>query len=162
MKILVYSDSHGRSARFESALEMHPDASYVLFLGDGLRDYATVRDRHEKRMFAAVSGNCDFMAGNTPDELLLDIGGVKFLLMHGHKHGVKYGIMPAAAYAASKGADVLLYGHTHIKDNRYLTETSKPIYVFNPGSIGQPAEGEPSYGIIEILSNGILLSHGKI
>ena len=38
MKILIFSDSHGRSANMLKAIEYHPDAETLLHLGDGTDD----------------------------------------------------------------------------------------------------------------------------
>ena len=38
MKCLCFSDSHGNSLGIRRALNMHPDAEVVFFLGDGLSD----------------------------------------------------------------------------------------------------------------------------
>ena len=42
MKLLVLSDSHGYTRRLTEALDAHPDARDVVFLGDGERDLEEV------------------------------------------------------------------------------------------------------------------------
>ena len=37
-KILVFSDSHGTTHNMRRAIDMHPDAEVIFFLGDGLSD----------------------------------------------------------------------------------------------------------------------------
>ncbi len=91
-------------------------------------------------------------------------------MMHGHEHGVKSGIERAAAYAAQRGADVLLFGHTHEPMEKYFpvgtrlgeVTLEKPLYVFNPGSLGLPREGCATFGVIEIRRGQLLLSHGRV
>ena len=38
MKILVFSDSHGKYDNMQKAVNLHPDAKYILHLGDGISD----------------------------------------------------------------------------------------------------------------------------
>ena len=42
MKILVFSDSHGRDQYMLKALKTHPDAEAAIFLGDGLADFLSL------------------------------------------------------------------------------------------------------------------------
>lgn len=173
MTILVISDTHGRKNRISDVLLLHKKYDALLFLGDGLRDFEYIQD--DLCGFAAVKGNCDgfsfFSAEESaPTERMLCLDGVKILMMHGHSHSVKSGTDRAAAYALARGADVLLYGHTHIAENTYYpigsniggAVTERPLYVFNPGSLGEPRYGAPSYGVLEIRNGSVLLSHGNI
>ena len=167
MTLLVMSDTHGRIDRVREVLRIHSEASAVIFLGDGLRDLPEELICSEHPRLYAVSGNCDpFLLGGCSlgEEALLDFGGYRFLLMHGHRHGVKSGRENALAYASARGADVLLYGHTHVPEERYLPteEGGKPMWVFNPGSLGVPWDGLPSYGLIQIRGRQILFSHGTL
>lgn len=169
MKIIVLSDTHGKSYRIDDVLQRNRDYDALLFLGDGLRDFGG----KSYSCFSAVKGNCDgfsfFGASlDAPAEQLITLDGYKFLMTHGHTRSVKSGIESAMAYAYERGADVLLYGHTHIADERYYPEgselcgktTDRPMYAFNPGSLGEPRGGEPSFGVIEIRNGQILFSHG--
>ena len=92
------------------------------------------------------------------------------MMTHGHRLGVKSGIDNAVHHAVKRRADILLYGHTHVAEERYLPEgatigedsLSKPLWIMNPGSLGAPRNGEPSYGLIQIQNGQILLSHGTL
>ena len=165
MTFVVISDTHGRRDRVEKVLSMHQRRDGVLFLGDVQRDVLDVRDA------ISVKGNCDGLCfGDADNERMLCFDGVRILMMHGHTHGVKSGAERAIAYALSKGADVLLYGHTHTREERYYPAGSeigsivseKPIYVFNPGSLGSPRDGAPSFGLLQIKNGSVLLSHGTV
>ena len=174
MKLLVLSDVHERPDRARSAILRHKDADGVLFLGDGLRDVERLSFPQPNLSIISVRGNCDlFSVGNDiPTERMLGAGSIRVLMMHGHTpHDVKYGEDAAIAYAARRGADLLLFGHTHQRLERYLPEGSDlgggilldhPMWVMNPGSIGHPADGVPSYGIVMIEGDRVLLSHGQI
>ena len=173
VKIIVISDSHGKSDRIEQVLEMHKNADAFFFLGDGLRDVFGKERLHRGGLFAAVRGNCDVFSAacgeNYPEEYLIRVGEYNILMMHGHTKGVKHGLDRAVSYASLRGADILLYGHTHIPMEKYLpegTETGegvleKPMWVFNPGSLGAYG-GDASYGLIEIRGKNVLMSHGRI
>ena len=168
MTLLVISDSHGKIDRIEKAVALNPNCDAILFLGDCLRDL----DRAEILgcQVIAVRGNCDNSSLCEPDERMLRFGEYNIMLMHGHRFGVKGGDGTAIAYAAKKGADVLLYGHTHTRLERYLDEgeivgdrvLERAISVFNPGSIGEPRDGRPSFGVIVIRGRDILFSHGEL
>ena len=177
----MLSDSHGKSYYIEqvlSRLNVRPRA--VLFLGDGLRDLSVIQARWPDVLVWAVAGNCDASLVFPPDEpteRVLPIEGRTVLMMHGHTHGVRYGIEDAVRYAAELRADVLLFGHTHLPCERTLLAgtvvgrdaqgkdivLSKPLIVANPGSIGQPRDGgTPSFGVLTIRDGAILFSHGRL
>lgn len=170
IKLLVISDSHGRADRVREIASRHKDAEAILFLGDGVRDLELI-DPIETRAVCAVRGNCDIFSlfsaekSEFSEERLLVFGEWHILMMHGHTHGVKGGIENALLYAYSKGADILLFGHTHIPVEKYFPEGSivggvtltRPMYAFNSGSLG-----ESSFGYIEIRGKDILFSHGRL
>lgn len=166
MKLLVLSDTHGRVDRVLRVLNLHSDADAVLFLGDGISDIS--RSGVDTGKLFCVRGNCDGVSFNpslySPDELSLCFDGFNILMMHGHLHGVKSGIDSAVRYAAAKGADILLFGHTHIPCESYLSsdDMKKPIYIFNPGSLGAGQGGSASYGLIQTKNRHILFSHGSL
>jgi putative phosphoesterase len=175
MKFLVISDVHGRSDLVDRVARIHSDRDGILFLGDGVRDIDVDRLRSGGRLFAGVRGNCDSLLVRTqsydfPEELLLRLGEYNVLMLHGHTHGVKSDLGRAAAYASSRGADILLYGHTHIPVERYYPEGAelcgkileKPLRVMNPGSLGEPRGNAHSYGLLQIKNGQILISHGTV
>lgn len=174
MKILVISDSHGRDDRLGRVMDMHKNADALIFLGDGINDL--VRADAELYGFTvyAVSGNCDglfsFLGSKYPTELTLNLGGVRILAMHGHTRSVKSGIDGAMLAAEQKEADILLFGHTHSPINKYFPEgreyeygkLSKPLYVFNPGSLQRSEDGRAHFGLIQIKDGNVLISSGTL
>ncbi len=177
MKLLVFSDVHGRADRAREAILRHRDADAVLFLGDGLRDVERLSFDEPSLTPISVRGNCDgfsFAAGalDVPTERVLCFGSLRVLMMHGYTpYDVKYGMDAVVAYGARRGADVLLFGHTHRKEERYLPTgydlgggvlLDRPMWIMNPGSLGRPEDGVPSYGLIMIDKNMALLSHGSL
>ena len=93
MKILVFSDSHGRAKNIVEALKIHGGVcDFAVFLGDGLKDIDYAREKFPSVPFVSVRGNCDtFFCDSERDECVLDLDGVRVLITHGHKYNVKYG-----------------------------------------------------------------------
>ena len=169
MTLLVLSDSHGHRDNVEKAIHKAGSPEAILFLGDGLRDIDSVFT--EIPVFS-VRGNCDFFGASLfdePDERILRFGEYNVMMMHGHTHSVKSGTERAIAYAASKGADILLYGHTHTRHEQYIPEGTtvlgatleKPLWVLNPGSIGSTYNGY-SFGTVTIRAKNVLLGFGNV
>lgn len=172
MTYLILSDSHGRSDRIEEAVRrVRPDG--ILFAGDGLRDLAHV---DPPCPVWAVSGNCDWLT--TPlvlrdalfeprDEELIVLEGIRILLIHGHRYGVKGGLGAAVARAVQRDADLLVYGHTHVPvelcirpdDSRADFSVTKPLTVLNPGSLG---DRDASFGTLTVRGGQILTGHGNL
>lgn len=152
MKILVFSDSHGKGERMREIIEKS-DADTVLFLGDGIDQFYRITEGCDK-MTVAVKGNCDLFDG-TPEERFISLDGVNILMLHGHTRGAKGGTGALEGLGVRLGADVILYGHTHIPDNRYVNGADKPYYVFNPGSIGSYS---PTFGYIETVNGKAVLN----
>ena len=164
MKCLCFSDSHGSTNNIRAALNKHPDAEVIFFLGDGLVDLEDfISDR--SRAWLAVQGNCDYFAAfgdsfaKKTDSITLM--GKRIFFTHGDLYGVKYGIDGVTKLAIDHNADLVLFGHTHQPLEKYISTEHTGFYLFNPGSIGGGYEGR-SYGIINITDKGILLSHGRL
>ena len=171
MKLLVISDSHGRYERISELIATHKNIDALIFLGDGLSDLDRAGVYEEPFAVFSVKGNCDgislFGRAVSPNESLLELDGYRFLIMHGHTRGVKHSMTNAVYAAIEADADVLLFGHTHEPVEKYIPADSeyslcKPLYLFNPGSLGASGDGWGYFGLIDIRKNGILFSHGKI
>ncbi len=145
MKILVFSDSHGRLGPMVDAIEQERPQR-VFFLGDNYRDGQALMDAYPGLPMELVRGNCDW--DKAPDELIVEAGGVKFLLAHGHRYGVKSGTDQLARSAKDKGVDVACFGHTHDA----LNMPDGGVWLFNPGTAGG-IHNRVGYGMI-VVSNG--------
>ena len=169
MEFLILSDSHGNAARMQTALKLQPTAPLgVFYLGDGFRD--TQYLELNGIPLYAVKGNCDlFYVGNAedcPEERIVQIGSHRALLTHGARYGVKSGLGGLIASAVRQDADIVLYGHTHVPKLDAIQEGSevggvvikRPLYVFNPGSIGQ----DGSFGTLTVQGKNVLFGHGRI
>lgn len=148
MRILVFSDSHGRSHALREALMLHPETDAVIHLGDGERDFGGLEDLLEGKKLVQVCGNCDF-ASVLPPMQIFSACGSDILCTHGHFEGVKFGTQALEAKARNMGARIALYGHTHQSVTRY----EDGLYIMNPGAA---RAGE--YGIIDITPSGIMCS----
>jgi putative phosphoesterase len=131
-----------------------PDA--IIFLGDGLRDIISA-DIGDIPIYS-VAGNCDagsvFFDNSTPIEQNLVIGDKRIFFTHGHKYGVKSTLSPLLCEGVKRGADIILFGHTHMPTELCEYAFDKRIQLFNPGSIG----GGATYGVINT-SNGTLVTN---
>ena len=80
--------------------------------------------------------------------MVVNIGGKKLLLVHGHRHSVDNGIHRLYYYAMEKKADCALFGHTHIPE--IIREGD--LFIMNPGSPSFPRGGftQGTYGILHI------------
>ena len=145
MKILVFSDSHGRLGPMLDAIERERPQR-VFFLGDNYRDGQSLMDAYPDLPMELVKGNCDW--DKAPDELIVEVEGVKFLLVHGHRYDVKSGTDRLARAAREKGVDIACFGHTHDAVNM----PGHGVWLFNPGTAGG-IHNRVGYGVI-VVSNG--------
>ena len=171
MEILIFSDSHGRTEGMRAVLSRQVSPpSAVMHLGDGVRDTGALA-LGEIPLYM-VRGNCDGflygVEGPVPEECLTSIGGHLFFLTHGARYGVKGGLGGLLRAALQKGADIVLFGHTHRPYLEILPAgaeaegqtLTRPVYLFNPGSIGQG--GERTFGMLTLKDGAVLFSHGVL
>lgn len=151
MKILVVSDTHGDFHSLLKAVKAQPDAEVIVHCGDGDEQVQLLKDTYKDKMIVGVRGNCDWNSF-LPSKETLSILGKKIFITHGHLYNAKVGLYQNMCAAREEGADILLYGHTHIAMNAY----EDGLYMMNPGSChGYMA----SYGILEITENGGVLTN---
>lgn len=144
MKILVLSDSHSSLRFMYRCMEkMKPDA--VVHLGDYYDDGEVLAEAFPHIPIHQVAGNCDKYrcSPGAREMLCYNIGGVMVYMTHGHRLHVKSGIEGLTAEARHYGAQVALYGHTHIPD---CHREADGLWVLNPGSAGY---GGGSAGVLE-------------
>jgi len=80
------------------------------------------------------------------------VEGYKIFLTHGHLYGVKSGLQNLYYKSKEEGADIALFGHSHIAVN----EEIGGIVFLNPGSIGDKrSQKYYSYGVLE-LKDGVM------
>ncbi|MBQ8392493.1 MAG: YfcE family phosphodiesterase [Clostridia bacterium] len=158
MKLLVFSDSHGRGRKIAEAMDIHRGVcDAVIFLGDGLADVERIREKYPDIPFFCVSGNCDFFDfSDTPEELCVNFDGVRILLCHGHKYGVKGSFGRIMLRARELEADAVFFGHTHAPLDLSEYVMDKRIQLFNPGSIAQG-----TYGVVNTAGRILVCNHGS-
>lgn len=159
MKLLVFSDSHSHYEKIAEAISIQKTpCDAVVFLGDGLRDIEKIKEKIYPTPVFSVKGNCDFLAGDTEEERLLSLEGVKIFITHGHLYGAKSGYGRLLYRARELEADLVLFGHTHCPLDYVYEISDKKIRLFNPGSIGHSG----TFGVINICGNVVVSSCGKI
>jgi len=142
MRILVLSDSHGAVDNMSRIVDFaRPDR--ILHLGDCARDAAALRRLYPTFPLDGVPGNCDYGDTDEP-ERLIEIDGHRILMMHGHTRRVKYSVQGAWYAAMEAGAEVLLFGHTHMP----TVDFDGTLHVMNPGTCSRGSR--VTYGIITI------------
>lgn len=97
--------------------------------------------------FEIVLGNNDFFS-DLPREREFPIGRYKVWVVHGHNYYVSMGNETLKEEARSRGADIVMYGHTH----RPVVEFEHDLITVNPGSLSYPRqEGRrPSFILMEL------------
>ena len=149
MKALIFSDSHQNVGAMQRIIEKEKDISYIIHAGDVFSDVEELMMLYPRKNFIYVIGNNDLFVKDEPTERFFELFGVKIYLTHGHKENVKYGIYKLYMTAREKGADLVIFGHTH----RKFIEEEEGICLFNPGCASS------SYGILEINKGKFSLSH---
>lgn len=141
MKILVMSDTHRDTETMERVIEHWTDVDAVIHCGDS----ELAASYFESKSVHIVRGNCDFDEG-FPDEVVIELGNEKILVVHGHKHQVKTTLMPLKYRAEEVQASIVCFGHSHLLG----AEFQNGILYINPGSLHKPrGSKEKSYAIVE-------------
>lgn len=157
MKIVVMSDSHGVRQTLEMVMKKQPDADMYIHLGDGEREVHTLLMENPalKEKFYYLKGNCDsgFLVDPTLNRLVMTLpNGHKLFAAHGDAYQVKFGTNRMRFDAREAHADIVLYGHTHIRECRY----EDGVYIVNPGSLGAPRDGKrPGFALIDVCESGV-------
>ena len=148
MKVLVFSDSHRSLSGMYTAIDRH-QPQQVIHLGDMISDAEEVAEHYPKLPFCLVPGNCDGWMLSVPVKKQITLEGKSILLSHGHRWGVKSGYDMAIADARAVGADILLFGHTHVPLCKHMEDG---LWMLNPGT------SRSSYGLISIENGQISCS----
>lgn len=136
MKLLIFSDSHCRTELMNKIAEKYKSViNGIIHLGDCTEDVSELFNICGGIPVYQVRGNNDFDNG-FPLERTIDICGRKIFMTHGHRQRVYHNTTSLYYTAAQNGADIALFGHTHVP---YL-QNEGGIIVMNPGSISLPRD----------------------
>lgn len=181
MKLFFISDIHGSLPSLQEALEKFSEsgADYLIILGDALYHgprnpipdgynpaaCAELLNNYAAKIIA-IRGNCDsevdqmlikYPMSDTSASVLLE--NRRFFLTHGH-------IFHPENQPPLSAGDVFCYGHVHLPK---AERGENGVFIFNPGSITLPKEGNPrSYGIFSgntlqvIAFNGTILAEQQL
>ena len=147
-KILVLADSHTHIDNLQNAIDAAGCVDYIFHLGDHASDMGRVEMHNASAKVLCVKGNGDL--GDFPTHRAVIIEGHRIVLTHGHLQRVKQSLLQLSLFAAEQEADIVLYGHTHVPDISYA---SGGRLLLNPGSIGVPRRGDPTYCILKVDAN---------
>ena len=142
-RIIVISDTHRHMDYALRVLDNLSEYDMIIHLGDYSADAARLERLYKNVTVVSVCGNNDFPSPSSPAEREIEIDGVKLFLTHGHKYGVKFGYERIYLRALELGAQVVLFGHTHVP----ICEKEDEVLMLNPGGYNSNSR---SVGIIEI------------
>jgi len=148
---------------FRSVAGNH-DAAVVTGDTSGFNPYAADAIAINRRL---LRGEDRAWLRRLPTRLSLEIEGVKIAVFHGSpRDPLNEYIFPMEAerradeFLDLTGADLLILGHTHVP---YIVR-SGPRMAVNPGSVGQPRDGDPraSYMIIDLDGGRVSVAHKRV
>jgi len=154
MKVVVFSDIHGKQELADRIIEFNPDADYTISLGDSelSSDYFLNHD------VIFVKGNYPRDPGFAYDtEIKVD--DLKVFITHGHKYKVHRGLDKLIKHGILGGFDILLYGHTH----KLAKDKYGAMWIINPGSASSPRDHyPPSYCILQINGKDVEITYKEV
>jgi putative phosphoesterase len=181
MRLGVISDIHGNTVALDAVLEDMPPVDGLLCAGDVVgynpwhpecveavrdREVPTVMGNHDRAVATDTAFRFNRMAGagveharetltddqiawlaDLPDERVECDGRVK--IVHGHPDDPDRYTYPDEFSPRMLGEeDALITGHTHVQGHEQYGEG----IVMNPGSVGQPRDGDPraAYAVLDL------------
>ncbi|WP_342758782.1 metallophosphoesterase [Kineothrix sedimenti] len=150
MRVLIVSDTHRQNNNYLKVLERERPIDMVVHCGDAEGSEYLICESAGCPV-EIVTGNNDFFS-DLPREKEFTIGSYKVWLTHGHNYYVTMGNESLKEEAVARGADIVIYGHTH----RPLVDIEDKVIAVNPGSLAYPRqEGKrPSYVMMELDNEG--------
>ena len=153
MLIAVIADTHKNQRSIDIAKKhiKEANANIIIHLGDCIEDIELLKENFNGKVYA-VEGNCDNL-NKYPKEDSIEVNGKKIYFTHGDLYGVKKGLDNLMRKGKEIGADVVLFGHTHVP----FKEEKNGMLLMNPGSIAKPVLRDRCIGFIEIDDDGNLI-----
>lgn len=147
MNIMIISDDHGIAGfakAYKDALKTYGTIDALIHAGDTERgDNEYYSDICDCPVYI-VRGNNDY--NDLPNEIFVQLGGKKIFVTHGHMYGVYMGVQKLYYAGLEKGADIVVYGHTHFANH----QKGKDVEIINPGSLTGIRSGNCSYAVLII------------
>ena len=184
MRLGVISDVHGNRVALEAVLDDMPDVDRLVCAGDVVgynpwptdcvvavreRSIPTVMGNHDRavagetpfRFNSMAAAGVDYAREQLADDALAWLADLppertvadgRVTLVHGHPDDPdRYTYPEEFSPRMLRGEDLLVTGHTHVQGHRVFDEG----VVMNPGSVGQPRDGDPRAGYAVVkLGNG--------
>ena len=145
MKVLIISDTHKKNENYLAVIHKTAPLDMVIHCGDAEGSEYLIEEAVGCPV-QIVLGNNDFFS-ELPREIDLELDGNKIWITHGHNYYVSMGSQLIKQEARSRGADIVMFGHTH----RPVLEIENDLITVNPGSLSYPRQDgkRPSYIIME-------------
>ena len=142
MRILVFSDTHCCIEPCIKTINNIIGVDMIIHAGDHDSDAKKLEKLFPTIPIKYVRGNCDF--SSSPSGLTVEIEDKKIFVTHGHLYNVKteYNYSTLKEKGLSMGADLVVFGHTHIP----YCENNGKIILLNPGSVKM----SQTFGVIEV------------
>ncbi len=148
MKAVIVSDSHNNFGSIRDIIEKERQINLIIHAGDVQRDVEDIERAYPMLACAAVLGNNDFFVRDMPYDRVFTFGNKKIFLTHGHRYGVKQSLLRVRMRALEEGADICIFGHTHIP----YCENINGIWMVNPGTSWR------TYALLEIDEDNIKIN----
>ncbi len=150
MRILIVSDTHRKDDAFFRVLKRESPLDMVIHCGDVEESEDLIRGASGCPAHL-VMGNNDFFS-RLPPEIECEIGKYRVWITHGHHYYVSMGNERIKQAARQRGADIVMYGHTH----KPVIDCEDGLTALNPGSLSYPRQYDrrPSYIMMEIDGSG--------
>jgi len=152
-RILIVSDTHGNNSILKEIIKKEKPFDLMVHCGDAECSEGALSSLSDTPVYVC-EGNNDYFY-NLSKRIVFDYAGHKFLLTHGHYDKVYYGLDTISYRAAEAGADMVLFGHTHVP---MIKEIDGVTYI-NPGSVTYPRQSghQSTYVIVEIDEKNIII-----
>ena len=181
MRVGVISDVHGNVVALETVLSDMPEVDELVCAGDVVgynpwpaecveaireREVPTIMGNHDRKVATGTNFASNRMAqagvklarrnlssdqiewlGRLPTERRLFDGRMK--VVHGHPEDPdRYTYPDEYGPNLLQGESILVMGHTHVQHVEYTRDG----IVMNPGSVGQPRDGDPraAYAVVDL------------
>ncbi len=142
--ITIVSDTHSHDghALTGEALTAVQEADTVIHAGDFTSPSALSAFQAECQRLCAVHGNADSPAvrDRLPTDRVVEADGLTIAVTHRRGGGE----LELALFGRSRGADIVVSGHTH----RPTVVETEDVLLVNPGSHAQPRGNRPGFAVI--------------